>query len=451
MIALYARVSTQEQAEHGYSIGEQTERLKKYAEALGWNSYALYVDAGFSGAKLDRPDLQRLIGDVKSGIINKVVVYKLDRLSRSQKDTLYLIEDVFLANNCDFVSMTENFDTTTPLGKAMIGIMSVFAQLEREQIKERMTMGRIGRAKQGNYHGGAIAPIGYKYEHGDLIIDDYEAMQVKEIYGMYLNGMSAGEIEKELLNRGWQTRNGQWRNATIRNVLKREIYIGKVRFRGVTYEGSHTPIINRKTFDAVQRVRESRKGHGHYTNRRSALLAGILWCNQCGAKYMKHNSNDPKYSYYTCLSKYHKHLNMIKNVNCKNQNWRTDRLDQIVINELLKLDAETILKKEDMPDTTKTIKKQIDALTAQRDRYIHLYGRGILSEDDLQRMIADTDAQITQLHASEKTKKKDLIPIVKSIKTVVESGNKEAIRAVIDHLIARINLDNDDVFIVWRF
>ena len=137
-VALYIRVSTQEQAKEGYSIGEQTERLEKYAQAHGWTVFKKYTDPGYSGANMQRPALKQLIQDAKSHKFEKVIVYKLDRLSRSQKDTLMIIEDILLKNDVDFVSMNENFDTSTPFGKAMIGILAVFAQLEREQIKERM-------------------------------------------------------------------------------------------------------------------------------------------------------------------------------------------------------------------------------------------------------------------------------------------------------------------------
>ena len=127
----------------GYSIQAQTERLQAYCKAKGWGVFHTYTDAGFSGSNMERPALSQLLEDVEAGRVDCVLVYKLDRLSRSQKDTLHMIEDIFLANGCDFVSMSENFDTSTPLGRAMIGILSVFAQLEREQIRERMAMGRF--------------------------------------------------------------------------------------------------------------------------------------------------------------------------------------------------------------------------------------------------------------------------------------------------------------------
>lgn len=150
-VATYTRVSTLEQAEEGYSIQEQQDKLEKYCEVKDWAITHRYSDPGFSGSNIKRPGIRELIAAAKQGDFDLVLVYKLDRLSRSQKDTLYLIEDVFQANQVDFVSLSENFDTSTPFGKAMIGILSVFAQLEREQIKERMTMGKIGRAKSMNF------------------------------------------------------------------------------------------------------------------------------------------------------------------------------------------------------------------------------------------------------------------------------------------------------------
>ena len=151
-VFLYVRVSTLEQANEGYSIKEQESRLRAYAESKDYQVVKVYTDAGQTGANLNRPAMQEMIKNITS--VDLVLVYKLDRLSRSQKDTLYLIEDVFLKNGVDFASLNESFDTSTPFGRAMIGILSVFAQLEREQIKERTHTGRIGRAKEGYYHGG---------------------------------------------------------------------------------------------------------------------------------------------------------------------------------------------------------------------------------------------------------------------------------------------------------
>ena len=172
-VGAYCRVSTVEQAEHGYSLDEQKTRMESYCTAMGWTIYRVYTDGGYSGGNTDRPALQMMIRDIQDGKIDRVLVWKLDRLSRSQLDTLYLIEKVFLASGVDFVSMQENFDTGTAFGRAMIGMLAVFAQLEREQIKERMMVGKVARAKNGYWQGGGIVPIGYDYKDGKLCVNEY--------------------------------------------------------------------------------------------------------------------------------------------------------------------------------------------------------------------------------------------------------------------------------------
>lgn len=227
-VACYARVSTENQLEN-YSIEEQTERLKLYCKSKDYEIYDMYIDGGYSGGNMERPALQKLLSDVQSGKINAVLVYKLDRLSRSQKDTLNIIEDHFLKNGVDFISLNENFDTSTPFGKAMIGILSVFAQLEKDQITERFTMGRIGRSKAGYYHGGPTAPTGYDYKDGKLIVNPVTSQQVQEVYREFLNGKSINSIQRQM-----HEKYGGWGSATlVLNVLKNSVYIGMVSLKAL--------------------------------------------------------------------------------------------------------------------------------------------------------------------------------------------------------------------------
>lgn len=200
-VACYVRVSSDKQAEEGYSIDEQIERLTAYCKAMDWRIVKIYTDAGYSGGNMNRPALTDLIAAAQSRLIDAVVVYKLDRLSRSQRDTLTIIEG-FLEHGVDFVSMTENFDTSTPFGKATIGILSVFAQLEREQIKERCSLGRAGRAKEGKYRGGGYVPIGYEYKDGSLIVNPSEAMQIRELHELYQKGESFRTIASDFRRKG---------------------------------------------------------------------------------------------------------------------------------------------------------------------------------------------------------------------------------------------------------
>lgn len=231
--AIYIRVSTQEQAMEGYSIQAQTERLQAYCKAKGWGVFHAYTDAGFSGSNMQRPALSQLLDDVEAGRVDCVLVYKLDRLSRSQKDTLHMIEDVFLDHGCDFVSMSENFDTSTPLGRAMIGILSVFAQLEREQIRERMAMGRTERAKSGLWQGGGWVPIGYDYVDGRLVPNPVRAAAVRDIYDLFLAGTPITSI-KLIVNKKYAL---NLADTTVRSVLSHRLYVGDIVWMGNVYKG----------------------------------------------------------------------------------------------------------------------------------------------------------------------------------------------------------------------
>jgi site-specific DNA recombinase len=280
-VGLYIRVSTQEQAKEGYSIGEQEERLKNYCKAMLWDIYKIYVDPGYSGGDTDRPGLQDMIKDVEDGNLEKVVVYKLDRLSRSQKDTLYLIEDVFLKNNTDFVSMTENFDTSTSFGRAMIGILAVFAQLEREKIKERMSMGKEARAKLGKWNGGT-EPIGYDYSIADdmLYVNEYEQIQLKELRELFLSGTPLRTIETLFREKGYKHKHGVWDPKAMRRVLRSKIYLGYLNYLGEWYPGDHEVTLDDETHYKLVKLLDARaeqyKLTGIKPGAQTTFLGGLL-------------------------------------------------------------------------------------------------------------------------------------------------------------------------------
>ena len=194
--AIYIRVSTDAQFEEGYSVDAQKEQLTAYCVSKGIKDYEYYIDGGWSGSNIERPEIERLISDVKDGKISCVIIYKLDRLSRSQKDTLYLIEDLFMPNNVDFVSLTESLDTSTPTGRAMIGILAAFAQLERETIRIRTRMGMNERVKAGYWMGGGRIPFGYDYDKEQgILVPNKDAEKVRSCYELYLQGYSCQYCE----------------------------------------------------------------------------------------------------------------------------------------------------------------------------------------------------------------------------------------------------------------
>lgn len=328
--ACYVRVSTENQKEN-YSIEEQKSRLRAFCEAKDIVIGKMYVDGGYSGGNLRRPALQELLRRLPE--YNLVIVYKLDRLSRSQKDTLMLIEDYFLARKVDFISVCENFDTSTPLGRAMIGMLSVFAQLEKEQITERFTMGRIARAKNGYYHGGPTAPVGYDYVDGQLIVNEKKARQVRELFERFCRGASIHDCWRHMQARYGAS--GGWSSETqIRHVLVNEVYLGKVKFQGESYPGLHPPVIPEELFSRAQALLQERKSSLSAGSRPFAprtLLSGLLICGQCGARF------HGEHGWYVCGSRRKRRREPADAPACGNRKWRISELDALVIDILCQL------------------------------------------------------------------------------------------------------------------
>ena len=472
-------MSTQEQAVNGHSIDEQIDRMKKYCEAMGWKVYYVYTDAGYSGGDMDRPGLQKMIRDVKAGKLDKVLVYKLDRLSRSQKDTLTLIEDIFLANNTEFVSMSENFDTSTPFGRAMVGILAVFAQLEREQIKERMAMGKFARAKKGLFNGSSTIPVGYDYEAGDgtLSTNEFEKMQVVEAFQLAEQGKSPYAIAKIFNEKGYVKKHGKWDDRNVRRVLTSKTYVGYNIFQGEWYKGEHEAFVTDELFEKVQQIMAQRSEHHRQYNRRpgkaTTYLGGFLVCKRCGAKYNKDNMRRRKadgtgyyvYEKYRCCSRAKRGRKNIKDPNCKNANWNVDDLQNQVFGEIRQLavdpkyyDQIKAQKVED--ERPKIISSELGKIDEKISRLMDLYTIGQMPMEMLQDKIHELNDQRGKLEAEleeinaeneKKLSQAETLEIVRSFSSILETGDFDSVRAVITDLIEYIEIDGDDLDIHWTF
>ena len=459
MIALYSRVSTQEQNINGYSITEQQDRLKSYCDARGWKGYKHFVDGGFSGANLNRPALQEMLEKIHDGIVKKVIVYKLDRLSRSQKDTLELIEDDFIPNNVDFISITENLDTGSAFGRASIGLMACFAQLERENIKERMSVGREGRAKEGKWHGGYYTPVGYDYKDGMLTINPFEAMQVKECFNLFLQGKSMSSIAKTLNSKGQAHKWGKWTTQRVSDTLKNPIYIGMITHRGNTYHGIHEKLVSEADFKDVNEILSR-----NYTPRKpttDALLLGKIFCARCGARYAHKiiNHKQHKYHYYICYSRCKVVPVMVKDPTCKNTNYTCKELDQIILDEMRKLSLEDLHEIPRMEDDKLTpLKKELAKVDKQRERLMDLYTIGDFSIEELQKKVTpltekrdSLKKQIAELTHEPKKSIEELKATIKNISDLIDNGSFDDIKQMIDDLIIKVEIDGDNIQIFWDF
>lgn len=482
-VALYPRVSSHEQVE-GYSIGEQIDRLTKYCEAMGWEVYKIYTDPGYSGGNTDRPGLQEMLKDIKAGKVDKVVVYKLDRLSRSQKDTMMLIEDEFLAYGVDFVSMSENFDTSTPFGRAMIGILAVFAQLERENIKERTMIGKEARAKEGKWGGGSSEPVGYDYDPvtEELNVNEYEAMQLREAVELFLKGTPLRTICRVFEAKGYTYRGNSgitrhWDTKRLKYAFANKLYIGFMRHGDNWYPGSHTPLLDVETFERMQKLLAQRAEmyakHKKKCNSYTTILGGMLYCKQCGAKYTKQSGRKSKSGpaplYYACYSRNKKVAKMIKDPNCKNKNWKMEVLDQIVLDEIHKLESDPDYfhairrrkeKSTDAPNKIEILQREIETIDGQISRFMDLYGLGAFTIDQVSSKVeplADRKkalaAELEELNAASTSAmdEQEVMEVVRSFSEILQGGDLNEIRLALETLIYYIDLDEEDVYIHWRF
>jgi site-specific DNA recombinase len=395
--ALYIRVSTDHQKEEGYSIEFQEEKLRAYCKATDMTVGDLFIDPAYSGSNINRPALQSLIERINE--FDAVIVYKLDRLSRSQKDTLYLIEDIFIPNNVAFISLSESFDTSTPFGRAMVGILSVFAQLERENIKERMISGRVQRAKEGLHNGQSNCPIGYRYIDGKLVVDEYEKRQILEVCELYLKGYGASSIIEEMKARGYKTKYGFWKNrSTVNAILFNPVYRGKVTFEGKEYEGQHERIISDELYIKLLEQKALRKNGSAF--KRTHLLSGLLWCEHCGGRVAAKNIHNKHY--YACYSASKSSRHMIKDPNCPLPTFVMGKLEEDVIERVMDIYKNTdkyieMHKQQHIQPDTSIYEKRISELEKQKRRLLDLYQFGEISAEDIRRRIDEVQTEIEGL------------------------------------------------------
>ncbi|PEO16772.1 recombinase family protein [Bacillus wiedmannii] len=447
--AIYIRVSTQDQIEN-YSIEVQRERIRAFCKAKNWDIYDEYIDGGYSGSNLERPGIKKLITDLKN--IDAVVVLKLDRLSRSQRDTLELIEEHFLKNNVDFVSITETLDTSTPFGKAMIGILSVFAQLERETIAERMRMGHIKRAENGlRGNGGDYDPAGYTRQDGHLIIKKDEAEHIKRVFDLYEQYYSITKVQEILKEEDYPI----WRFRRYRDILSNTLYIGQVTFSGKEYKGQHEPIISSEQFKRVQALLKRHKGHNAHKAKQS-LLSGLITCSCCGENYVSYSTGKSKdveskrYYYYICRAK---RFPAEYEEKCMNKTWSRKKLEEVIISELKNLTEE---KKQTNKKEKKTnYEKLIKDIDKKMERLLDLFMNTTnisksLLEQQMEKLNVEKEKLLLKQQRSEEESISHEVTLA-AIDDAFETLDFKEKQVMINNFIEQIYINQNNVKIIWRF
>jgi site-specific DNA recombinase len=318
--AIYTRKSTEDGLNQDFnSLDAQRESAEAYILSQRHEGWTLvptqYSDGGYTGANIDRPGVRQLLADIEAGLVDCVVVYKVDRLSRSLIDFARMME-LFEKHGVCFVSVTQQFNTNTSLGRLTLNILLSFAQFEREIISERTRDKQVASRKKGKWTGGHIL-LGYNLDPRGrkLVVNPEEAERVREMFRLYLEGTPVMEIVQRFDKRGW--RNKQWtthdsklyggsplRRCHIYKLLGNIIYTGQVKVGDEVFPGEHEAIIDQETFDLAQaKLKENTwKGGNHRHVKMDALLRGMIYCASCGSgMYPTYSANgERRYRYYVC-------------------------------------------------------------------------------------------------------------------------------------------------------
>lgn len=420
--------------------------MLSYAKSKDYTEFEYYIDGGYSGKDLNRPAIQKLIEDCKNHKIDAVFVFKLDRISRSQRDTLYLIEEVFNKYDVSFVSMRENFDTSTPFGKAMIGVLSVFAQLERETILERTRIGLKKRAEAGLWRGGGKIPFPYRYDRntGTLIPIPEQVELLHKMISLYISGKSFNVIGKIV---GMDESMVETRILSITNT-------GKVPYKDEIYDGQHEAVVSDELYEEILRVNKVRsreKYERHY------LLSGKVFCGHCGAKYRYQKWGKRLIMY--CYSQQKSKPRYIKDPNCNNKRWDTFEVEDAVLEELFKMSLDLDLFKKTFNIATVNVKNEykqrLDDIKKQINNLLNNIASGIAVEEtnnkinELEKEKETIEEKLIESDQKEKDNKVSL-NMIKNLKSTWFEMDFDEQRRIIEHLIDKVIVNDNEINIYYN-
>lgn len=255
-VAIYTRVSTEDQAKEGFSLASQRDRLNAYCGARGWEVVAEYVDEGESGRSTNRPAYQRMMDEHEKWDI--LLVLKMDRIHRNSKNFMEMMDQLKVWGK-EFNSMSESLDTSTAMGRFVMDIIQRIAQLESEQIGERVYWGMDQKAKDAAGILGFQSPYGYRNAEGVLEVVPEEATVVRLIYKLYLEGKTDHAIAQELAESGLATKQGgAWARQTVKKILQNPVYCSYLRWQDHIYAHDHEAILDVETFNDAQKARFKR-------------------------------------------------------------------------------------------------------------------------------------------------------------------------------------------------
>lgn len=419
-VALYIRVSTDKQAEDGFSVDGQLNRLGSFAESQDWEVYDTYVDDGYSAKDLERPEIQRLMRDMEEKKFDIVLVYKLDRLTRSVSD-LHKLLKTFDLHGVKFKSATEIFETTTAMGRFFITLVGAMAEWERETISERVRFGVEQMVKEGKRPGGIIP---YGYTQDEVIIPEERSI-IREARRLYHSGLGYKSIAMRLNSKGLLRRGREWTSATVSYTLENPYYAGIIRLGSKTPEGtyvnskrdervncvygtgSHEPIFTAEEYQETKDLME-RRTSGGFSRNKVYWFSGVLRCGRCGAAMFGRLTNKRslrtgetvRTQYYICSNKH-------SNNSCDMPTFRQVHVEHLVKSYIqkIKLDTElidtetnnAITERSKNEDEIQLAKKDLAKISKRKEKWQYMFVEGLISKEDVRKRITEEEEQEKEL------------------------------------------------------
>lgn len=437
-VAIYARVSTTEQAEEGYSIDEQQRLLTEWCERNGYIVHEVYADRGISGKSVKkRPALVKLLEDAKNKQFEVVLVWKTNRLARNILDLLKIVE-VFDKNYISFRSYTENHETETSQGKLQFHMLAAIAEFERNTISENVKMGMLARAREGKWNGGIV--LGYdledfsnqgdKRKHTKLVINEKEARTVKRIFELYIAGNGYKAIANRVNKEGHLGKRGKpFSISTIKTILENPVYVGMIRYdvrrnwtdkrRGdinptpILQQGEHKPIISLLDWEKAQQILKNRSSKPNRVHGGTFPFTGVMKCPQCGSgMVVMRTVNKLKdgtrktLEYYACGAWKNQGTSVCRSNTIradKAESYIYERLQALATNkQLIKEVADRVNNKrsnhdEPLQQEHQALLKELEQAKRKKDKAMELYEEDIITKVDLQQRLINVNEQIEQL------------------------------------------------------
>lgn len=469
--ALYIRVSTDEQAREGFSIDAQKRKLLAYAESQDWEVVSVLIDDGYSAKDLNRPAMQELLVKVQNEEIDVVLVFKLDRLTRSVRD-LYALLDEFSRHDVGFRSAQEQFDTTTTMGRAMLGILGIFAQWERETIAERVRFGMEQKVREGKWPGGRL-PFGYDSK-GNLIPEEAEIIRlVRELY--MKENLSYLKIAERLNYEGNLRRGYEWTRNTVALTLENPFYAGIIRFGSkmkngkypqrkrelrvdvIDVPGDHEAIWTVEEYQEHLRLMRMRS-QGNYSRKLDYLFSGLLRCGRCGSTMFGRLTTQRslkdgsiiRYPYYICSRRR-------DSKTCDMPTFRQKHVEHLIMKyiESIRLDKSKIELKQDQTELNRKIRQvniELNKVRERRKRWQYMFVNELISEFELRKHLDEEKKQeeklLQELQYLENQKKEEfvyparLLEIVDVWDRIENQQKRELLLTIFDEITLHTNETN---------